>query len=195
MRGVGRVALGVAGLGVAGAASLGLALGGGAAWAADAPMPDEDQPAPQRLFVEVAAPFEEVLVSVQARVTRGGATRVLTLVDDGSDPADVAWDGVWTASDDGPWARTVNVELLARTMDGNEHLVWAGLVGTTDRYASVLAWQVRVDAEGLRARQVVAAWPGDTLVIPDGLRVYVGFGWGCFLVALVTGLYRTREER
>ena len=171
-------------------------LGLGVAVAQSPPLPSDlfDQdPRPQRVVFQVAAPFEPVVAAVKLRFVRGGESRVLELVDDGGSPVDAAWDGVWAGLDEGPWARALNVEMTVVTGDGQPATTWTGLVGTEDRFTSVVAWQLRQDPEGMRALRVAAAWPEDTVVVPDGLGVWVGLGWGCLVLGWVAAMAQTRR--
>lgn len=171
-------------------------LGLGVAAAQSPPLPSDlfDQdPRPQRVVFQVAAPFEPVIAAVQLRFVRGGESRVLDLVDDGGSPVDAAWDGVWAGLDEGPWARALNVEMTVIAGDGQPLTAWTGLVGTEERFTTVVAWQLRRDPEGMRALRVAAAWPEDTVVVPDGLGVWVGLGWACLLLGWVAAMVPSRR--
>jgi hypothetical protein len=142
----------------------------------------------QTLVFAVAGPVEGDVSDARVVWTRAGEERALTLTDDGSDPADAPWDGVWTATDNGPFVRDVACQIVFTDLEGVDHVVFSGVVHPIDARHSVLAWQVVDTDEGWRAVEVAAAWPGATLVIPEATHVYVGAAWTVTLLAAVAGL-------
>jgi hypothetical protein len=142
----------------------------------------------QRLVFAVSGTPEGTIASVRLKWRRAGEDRELKLVDDGSDPADNPFDGVWVATDTGVWVRDAAVQIAVTDLDGVQHGVYSGVVHPRDAEDAMLFWQIFLSDDGPVAHEVPAAWPGATLVIPDAIDIYVGAAWACFVCALVAAL-------
>jgi hypothetical protein len=144
--------------------------------------------ASQRLIFSLAGTTDGEVSAVRAEWRRAGEDRTLLLVDDGSDPADVAWDGVWTATDVGAYVQDATVRLVVTDLNGMEHPVYAGVMHARDARETVFSWRLYETDGGLRALEVPTALPGASLIVPEAVDVYVGAAWACLLCALVAGL-------
>jgi hypothetical protein len=143
----------------------------------------------------VAGPVDGAVSRVELAWTRAGEARTTVLVDDGTQPHDAPWDGIWTATDVGPFVRDVNARLVMTDVSGTEHVLFTGLVHPHDDRSAVLAWQVVRSDVRYMAAPVVAAWPGATIAVPDAAHVYVGVGWACLVTVLAVGLAHAARRR
>ena len=128
--------------------------------------------------------------AVRVLWSRGGQERRIQLSDDGMDPSDQPWDGVWTGTDQGLYVREGSARILVTDSQGQEREVWSGIVTLDDPEHAFQAWQLAVHERDWRALQVPMAWPGDALVIPEAVHIYVGLAWVCLLLAAVTAMVR-----
>jgi len=149
----------------------------------------------QQVCLQVAMPEDASVTSVLAEVDRLGEQRELELIDDGSVPSDVSWDGVYTGCFTGAWARIVSVRLLIVEAGGEQKVAYAGTAQTPDARQAVLAWRVARRPEGtLVASRVASAWPGNQLALVESLPVVGAFGWALFLIAYVYFLVCVRRQ-
>lgn len=149
----------------------------------------------QTLLFTVAGPTDGEVGQLVVSWTSAGGERALSLSDDGAHPADVPWDGVWTGGVSGTPTRELNARLLVTDIDGAEHVAFQGLLPVLDDRSAQLAWRL-TDTQGVwRANPVIAAWPGDSAVIPESLSLYVGAAWtGLCLVVVAALVHVTRRE-
>lgn len=148
----------------------------------------------QTLLFQVAAPMHGQIVELRLEWTRLGEERSTRLTDDGLHPQDVPWDGVFVGSEVGPPVKDLAGRLVAIDAAGEEHLAWWGHLDVMDERGEAIAWHVG-EAWPPRARPVASAWPGDSVLVPDAIGVYVGASWTalCFIVAAALLHIRRRE--
>jgi hypothetical protein len=149
----------------------------------------------QELVCTGAGPATGDVSRIERAWTRAGEARTLVLVDDGTQPHDSPWDGIWTATDAGAFVRDVNARIVMKDLSGTEYVLFTGLVHPGDDRSAVLSWQVRRTGTGYAAAPVVSAWPGAAAALPDATHVYVGAGWACVVVVLAAGLAHAARRR
>ncbi len=141
--------------------------------------------APQVLDLRVAVSSALTYSAVNLELNKLGEVVKIPLVDDGSLPDDVAWDGVYAGRHEGPWSRYVEARIVAETPSGEEELLFSGLVRTEDRYRVMLGWWVKQLPQGNRAIRTAVAYPDGAAGAVNGTPIVVAFGWGVFLLCYV----------
>jgi hypothetical protein len=136
----------------------------------------------------VAGPTDGDVARLELAWVRAGEPHTTVLVDDGTQPHDSPWDGIWTATHTGTFVRDVNARLVMTDLSGTEHVLFSGLVHPDDDRSAVLSWQIRRAGDAYVASPVVSAWPGAAVALPDATHVYVGAGWTCLVAVLAVGL-------
>lgn len=147
----------------------------------------------QVLLFQVVLPVDQTVDGMELTVNRLGRELSLPLMDDGSDPADVAWDGVWVARAQGAYARYVRAMLVATLGGEASPPLDLGLVRTDDEHLCVVTW--RVDPERRSAVRSFVALPGVQHELISSLPLVATFGWLLFLLAWVSAMVRSREPR
>lgn len=148
----------------------------------------------QSLLFLVAGPRSGEVSVATLEWTVGGEARTVDLADDGTHPADLPYDGVWTAGAEGPPIRELEARLVLHDLDGKAHVAWEGPVAIADARSAVVAWQVG-SAEPWQARLVSAAWPGNAVYVPEAVSLYVGAAWTALCFVVVAALVHvTRRE-
>jgi len=143
------------------------------------------EPEQQALVFSVAGPASGAIADITFEWERAGSVHELRLTDDGSYPSDVPWDGVWTTEDAGIAVHEVSGRLHVTDLEGRKAVIDTGAVAVYDMRHDVVSWQLS-GAEGqYAARLVVAAWPGESVLLPEGASIYVGAAWTglCFAIA------------
>ena len=148
--------------------------------------------AKQTLRFEVAVPSDALFSGFSVAVTRLGERTELALTD--APPTQtqghdwIPYDGVFIGEDSAEWSRYVVVELSGRPVDGDEEVLYVGIVRTEDTRHNVLGWQVLHAGEGFTARRVANAYPGNAPQIVGGLGFLMAYGWGVFALVYVIWL-------
>lgn len=168
-----------------------------------APVSAEVAGSSQAIRIQVAIPNGLSYHRIRVELTRLGQQKVIELLDDGTLTGDRAWDGVFMGEDIGPYARYVNVRLVGVRPDGEEDVLFAGPVRTSDRREVLLAWRIErwrneeSDAANPKwtALRVAPAWTGTDAAEVGLLPVVVAFGWGIFLLVYISRLVALRRSR
>jgi hypothetical protein len=163
----------------------------------DAPEDAAEEGPRQVILFELASPPHAVLRDVRVEMDRLGDQKTVVLRDDGFDPSDFGHDGVFVGRDEGPYARYVNVRVLA-TGDRRDELLYSGVLRTSDTRLVRLAFETKRLESGLTAFRSTSAYPGESFSVEEGLPLIAAFGWGMFALFYVmglAGLFRREKER
>lgn len=131
--------------------------------------------------------------AVEATVQQAGASHVVRLVDDGSDPNDAAGDRVYTGTLDGRAAQYLPVA-LAVTVDGAKTDVWNGIARVGLEPTVELAFEVTTGADGaLFASRRASAAPGRVSHATEAVPLLAASFWAMFLLVYGAVALRMRE--
>jgi len=144
-----------------------------------------DLDAPQTLDLRIAVSSAITYSALSVELSRLGEQVTLELVDDGSLPDDVAWDGIYVGRLVGPWSRYAEARVIGRAPSGEEELLFSGLVRTEDRRRVMLGWWVKHLPQGNRAIRTAVAYPDGAAGAVNSAPMLVAFGWGVFLLCYV----------
>jgi hypothetical protein len=148
----------------------------------------------QHIQFRVTAPSTAGFDTFLLELTRLGEDQLIRLSDDGSNPEDLAFDGVYSGAHTGQYARYVTVRLFGHTPDLEPTLLYSGVERTDDVHGVILGWRViRRDRE-FTAVRAPAAYPGNITEVHLGLPLLVAFGWGGIALAYVGFLFQRRRE-
>ena len=148
----------------------------------------------QRILFRLTSPSDAGYDKFLLDLTRLGQDRTIRLSDDGSNPEDIAYDGVFSGGHTGPYARTVTVRLFGQTSDEEPTLLYSGVERTDDEHEVILGWRViRRDQDHMAVR-APAAYPGNITEVHLGLPLLVAFGWGGIVLVYVGFLFQRRRE-
>ncbi len=151
---------------------------------------------PQTLRFEVAVPAGEPFSAFNLTLTRLGETISLQLLDDETMEqgiGSIAYDGVFVASHTADWSRYVVVQLTGVDLEGDETMLYVGIVRTEDTRFSMVGWQVLRSQDGYIARRVASAYPGNAPQIVGGMPMIVSYGWS--VIVLVYGMWLASRRR
>jgi hypothetical protein len=148
----------------------------------------------QRLLFRVTAPSAAGYDSFLLELTRLGRDHLVGLSDDGSNQADLAFDGVFSGAHTGVYARMVTVRLFGRPPDGPPSLLYSGVERTDDVHEVILGWRVIKRNQDFIAVRAPAAYPGNVAEVYLGLPLLVAFGWGGIVLVYVGFLFQRRRE-
>ena|GEM_PF-1932232 len=166
------------------------------------PAPPENDKAPQRitgggeqaLHFRVTAPSSAGFDDFLLELTRLGVQDIVRLSDDGSNPEDIAFDGVYSGASTGHYARYVTVRLFGNAPDAEPTLLYSGVERTDDVHQVLVGWRViRRDRDHVAVR-APAAYPGNITEVHLGLPLLVAFGWGGIVMAYVGFLFQRRRN-
>ena len=168
----------------------------GPAYPPDQPpvVPTEGTPEhPHTLVFNATVPPEIIYSTLKIELQRLGESREIELIDDGSSPGDVAYDGVYVGRDLGERARYAQVTLVATDTSDNTDTLYAGLIRTDNKHITTVAFQVGTSPEGNTAYLVANAYPGSPARLAAGLPLITAFGWTALLLIYV-GILATRRR-
>ena len=171
------------------------------------------EPTPEALAAQVPAPpppageedFQVAFVlyagnevafeRVEVELDLPGGAQTIPLVDDGTLPEDMAWDGIYVGIWRGPFLRWAQVRLLAGAQDAPAVLS-EGLERFYDQRGVQVAWRL-VPADRRVAAVRTAATPlAGTDDVQGRVELLASFGWAALLaVFLGTLAVRAREAR
>jgi hypothetical protein len=152
-------------------------------------------PAADVQTVVVHASFVSVLPNeVQATIQQDGASRVVRLVDDGSDVHDARGDRVWSGSVEGEPAQYLPITLAA-TVDGQTRDVWNGVVRVGLERSVELAFEVTSGPDGklIGARRASAS-PGRVSHATEVVPLMAASFWATFLLVYGAVALKMRGE-
>ncbi len=136
---------------------------------------------------------DRVPEKVVGAVQQTDARQVVTLVDDGSDPADARGDRVYTGSVRGTPAQYLMVTLSV-TEAGATSEVWTGAVRAGLEPRVDLAFEVTTGPDGtLAAHRRASASPGRLAHATEALPLLTAAAWG--IVALGFGAFLAADRR
>lgn len=147
----------------------------------------------QRIVVH--ASFVSVLPdAVEATVQQAGASRVVRLVDDGSDPNDARGDRVWTGTIEGRPAQYLPLALAA-TVDGAKRDVWNGVARVGLEPTVQLAFEVTTGPDGqLHGTRRASAAPGRVSHATEAVPLLAASFWAVFLLVYGAVALVVREK-
>lgn len=149
----------------------------------------------QRVLFRVTAPSEAGYDTFLLELTRLGEDALIRLSDDGSNPEDLPFDGVYSGAHTGHYARTITVRLFGKSPEGEADLLYSGVERADDVHEVIVGWRViRRDQDYLAVR-APAAYPGNITEVHLGLPLLVAFGWGGIVLAYVGFLFQRRREQ
>lgn len=120
--------------------------------------------------------------AVEATLQQAGASHVLRLVDDGSDPADARGDRVWSGTLDGRAAQYLPL-VLAATVDGVRTDVWNGVARVGLEPTVELAFEVTRGPDGrLVGSRRASAAPGRVSHATEAVPLLAASFWAVFLL-------------
>ncbi|NOY28086.1 MAG: hypothetical protein GXP62_19650 [Oligoflexia bacterium] len=146
----------------------------------------------QVIVFQAAVSSRTTYSGLHVEVVRLGEDTDVELTDDGSQPGDLAWDGVYTGQMVGDYSRYVNARLVGTKDDGTQDVLFAGMVRTDDRRLDTVGWQVMMTPRGWEALRVPVSYPGKALIVVSGLPLLVAYGWGALLLFYVFLLTKLR---
>lgn len=122
---------------------------------------------------------------VHATVQQAGASRVVRLVDDGSDLHDARGDRVWTGSVEGSPAQYLPIAVSA-TLGGQTRDVWNGVVRAGLEPTIEIAFEVTTGPDGamIGSRRASAA-PGRVSHATEVVPLLAASFWATFLLVYV----------
>ncbi len=133
---------------------------------------------------------ERMVATVQA----SGETLEVALVDDGSDPADVANDHVWTGSVEAAPSEFLPVTLSV-DLDETRATAWTGTVRAGQAAQVEIALEVVRTPDGtLRASRRATAAPGALSHAAEAMPLMAVTAWGLLLLGVVVATSRPRGE-
>lgn len=144
--------------------------------------------------VVVHASFVSALPdAVEATIQQAGASHVVRLVDDGSDPNDARGDRVWTGTLEGRPAQYLPLTLAA-TVDGARRDVWSGVARVGLEPTIELAFEVTTGPDGqlLGTRRASAA-PGRVSHATEAVPLLAASFWAVFLLVYAGVALKVRE--
>ena len=145
-------------------------------------------------IVVYATTVDVVPERIVATVQGSGEIFDVTLVDDGSDPADVVGDHVWTGSIEATPSEFLPVALSV-DLDGTRRTVWTGTVRAGQAAQVELALEVVRTPDGtLRASRRATAAPGALSHAAEAMPLMAVTAWGLLLLGVVVATSRTRGE-
>jgi len=148
----------------------------------------------QRVLFRVTAPSEAGYDTFLLELTRLGEDALIRLSDDGSNPEDLAFDGVFSGAHTGHYARTITVRLFGKSPEGETALLYSGVERADDAHEVILGWRVIRRDQDYIAVRAPAAYPGNITEVHLGLPLLVAFGWGGIVLAYVGFLFQRRRE-
>ena len=148
----------------------------------------------QRLMFRVTAPTSAGFDGFLLELTRLGEDVTIRLSDDGSNPEDIAFDGVFSGGHTGHYARTVTVRLLGSVPNGEPTLLYSGIERSDDVHEVIVGWRVIRRDQDFTAVRAPAAYPGNITEVHLGLPLLVAFGWGGIVLVYVGFLFQRRRE-
>ncbi|MFH1465447.1 MAG: hypothetical protein ABIO70_13755 [Pseudomonadota bacterium] len=148
-----------------------------------------------QIAFEMLVGNDVALERVEVELDLPSGVVVVPLVDDGSLPEDMAWDGVFVGIWRGPWLRWAHVRLLGGTQDAPEVLA-EGLERFSDVRRAHVAWRlvpVQRRFHGFRTAATPLAGTDD---VRGRVELLGSFGWAAVLaIFMVTLAVRAREGR
>ncbi len=148
----------------------------------------------QRILFRVTAPSTAGFDNYFLELTRLGEDQLIRLSDDGSNPEDLAFDGVFSGAHTGHYARYVTARLFGHAPDQEPTLLYSGVERTDDVHEVILGWRLIRRDQDFTAVRAPAAYPGNITEVHLGLPLLVAFGWGGFVLAYVGFLFQRRRE-
>ena len=163
------------------------------AWASEASDPGEAA-VQQRLLLRVVAPPGVVLDGATAMVERpDGRTIPVRLSDDGTEPGDLSWDGVYVGYSTGVFARYLPVELSVTFPGEARMVVHSGIERIDDAYSAALTWRL-VELDGAwYARRTSSTSVGFEEPVNELVGLAASLSWALFLAAYITWLLVRRR--
>ncbi len=150
---------------------------------------------PQIIDLRVAVSSALTYRALSMELDALGERHRVALVDDGSLADDVAWDGIYVGRIEGPWRRYAEARLIGTTPEGEEELLFSGLVRTEDRRRVMLGWWVRQLPQGNRAIRTAVAYPDGAAGAVASAPLVAAFGWGLFTLCYAGWLAWGRDRR
>jgi hypothetical protein len=155
--------------------------------------------APEVQRVVLHASFVSALPDgVEATIQQAGSSRVVRLVDDGSDPNDARGDRVWTGSVEGDPAQYLPIALSA-TVAGVRRDVWNGVVRVGLEPTVEVAFEVTTGPDGaLQGSRRASASPGRVSHATEAVPLVTAAFWAVFVLvwgAVSLHLRATEEGR
>lgn len=149
----------------------------------------------QVIVFQAAVSSRTTYSGLHVELVRLGDDTDVELTDDGSQPGDLAWDGVYTGQVVGDYSRYVNARLVGTKDDGTQDVLFAGMVRTDDQRLDIIGWQVMMTPRGWEALRVPVSYPGKALIVVSGLPILIAYGWGALLLLYVFLLAKLRSTQ
>jgi len=143
------------------------------------------------LVLQVAVPYDRLLVDFQAEVDWLGDPREVRLTDDGTTRFDLPSDGIHVGILQGEWAQYLPIRLTAVDAEsGEELLLYEGIVPQERQGWFTANWAV--DHAGNQAQRVSAALSGQGTLVSEGLPLAASYGWAALILLYVLAVTRRR---
>jgi hypothetical protein len=149
----------------------------------------------QKLMFRITSPASAGFDTFMLELTRLGEEQTIRLSDDGSNPEDLAYDGVFSGAHTGHYARVVSVRVLGSAPDGTHSLLYSGVERTDDVHEVIVGWRVIRRDQDFVAVRAPAAYPGNITEVHLGLPLLVGFGWGGIVLIYIGFLFQRRRQQ
>ncbi len=136
--------------------------------------------------LEVVTPGRGPPLALVAELQWLGETRTVALLDDGSQPGDIAGDGVYVGHVTGDTLRFLPVRIL-QVVKG-ETLEVASEVAALEQPSGMLVYEATATGEVLHAQRAAAPWLGQPRVSHERERIDLAGAWMAFAFLVVAYL-------
>lgn len=139
----------------------------------------------QLIQFQVAMPSNTAFTAVRIDLLRLGQSQDIVLTDDGTNPSDVAYDGIWEGQHKGSYARYVTIRMFGADESGGQTLLYSGVERTEDKSHATLGWRVIQVYDTLTAMRTPDSYPGNVTEVHVSIPLVTGFGWGIFVLVYI----------